>query len=177
MSKILKSLSRKVNKKILMVGLNAAGKTTILYRLKFGRTTKTVPTIGFNVETFEYENICFTVRETGGHIKDSWRDHAKDTYGVIFVIDCSGRHRVPEAKIFLMEMLTTDDLSHAALLVYANKLDFPKALTVDEITHHLELRSLANRKWHIQATNAISGDGIQEGFEWLRDQLKDQKQQ
>ena len=45
-----------------MVGLDAAGKTTILYKLKLGEVVTTIPTIGFNVETVEYKNISFTVR-------------------------------------------------------------------------------------------------------------------
>ena len=36
-----------------MVGLDAAGKTTILYKLKLGEVVTTIPTIGFNVETVE----------------------------------------------------------------------------------------------------------------------------
>lgn len=42
------------------VGLDAAGKTTILYKLKLGEVVTTIPTIGFNVETVEYKNISFT---------------------------------------------------------------------------------------------------------------------
>ncbi|KAJ0011075.1 hypothetical protein Pint_33868 [Pistacia integerrima] len=49
-----------------MVGLDASGKTTILYKLKLGEIVATVPTVGFNVETVEYKNISFSVWDVGG---------------------------------------------------------------------------------------------------------------
>jgi len=59
----------KQDMRILMVGLDAAGKTTILYRFKLGEVVTTIPTIGFNVETLEYKNLCFTVWDIGGQDK------------------------------------------------------------------------------------------------------------
>jgi len=56
----------KKDMRILMLGLDAAGKTTILYKLKLGEVVSSVPTIGFNVETVEYKNIKFTVWDVGG---------------------------------------------------------------------------------------------------------------
>ena len=53
----------------IQVGLDAAGKTTILYKLKLGEIVTTIPTIGFNVETVEYKNISFTVWDVGGQVK------------------------------------------------------------------------------------------------------------
>merc|ERR1711945_50216 len=63
--------------RILMVGLDAAGKTTILYKLKLGEVVTTIPTIGFNVETVEYKNISFTVWDVGGQdkIRPLWRHY------------------------------------------------------------------------------------------------------
>ena len=60
-SKVFGKLFGKKDVRILMVGLDAAGKTTILYKLKLGEIVTTIPTIGFNVETVEYKNISFTV--------------------------------------------------------------------------------------------------------------------
>ena len=66
-----KSLITGVKKKdvFLMVGLDAAGKTTILYKLKLGEVVTTIPTIGFNVEQVDYKNISFTVWDVGGQDK------------------------------------------------------------------------------------------------------------
>ncbi|GBO22853.1 ADP-ribosylation factor 4 [Araneus ventricosus] len=80
-SSIFNRLFGKKQVRILMVGLDAAGKTTILYKLKLGEIVTTIPTIGFNVETVEYKNICFTVWDVGGQdkIRPLWRHYFQNT--------------------------------------------------------------------------------------------------
>merc|ERR1712126_464283 len=128
--------------RILMVGLDAAGKTTILYKLKLGEIVTTIPTIGFNVETVEYKNISFTVWDVGGQdkIRPLWRHYFQNTDGLIFVV--------------------------------ANKQDLPQAMNPAEITDKLGLHNMRNRNWYIQATWATNGDGLYEGLDWLSNQLK-----
>nr|ACM09579.1 ADP-ribosylation factor 4 [Salmo salar] len=97
-SSIFSRLFGKKQMRILMVGLDAAGKTTILYKLKLGEIVTTIPTIGFNVETVEYKNICFTVWDVGGQdkIRPLWRHYFQNTQGLIFVVDSNDRERVAE---------------------------------------------------------------------------------
>merc|ERR1712195_452377 len=85
--KVFAGLVGKKDCRILMVGLDAAGKTTILYKLKLGEVVTTIPTIGFNVETVEYKNIAFTVWDVGGQdkIRPLWRHYYTNTEGIIFV--------------------------------------------------------------------------------------------
>ena len=92
----------------LTVGLDAAGKTTILYKLKLGEIVTTIPTIGFNVETVEYKNICFTVWDVGGQdkIRPLWRHYFQNTQGLIFVIDSNDRERITEAQDELQKMVS-----------------------------------------------------------------------
>ena len=167
-----KALGRLVGKKemrILMVGLDAAGKTTILYKLKLGEIVTTIPTIGFNVETVEYKNISFTVWDVGGQdkIRPLWRHYYQNTQGLIFVVDSNDKDRVGEAHDELHRMLSEDELREAIVLVFANKQDLPNAMSVAEVTDKLGLHSLRNRKWYIQATCATSGEGLFEGLDWL----------
>ena len=167
-----KALGRLVGKKemrILMVGLDAAGKTTILYKLKLGEIVTTIPTIGFNVETVEYKNISFTVWDVGGQdkIRPLWRHYYQNTQGLIFVVDSNDKDRVGEAHDELHRMLSEDELREAIVLVSANKQDLPNAMSVAEVTDKLGLHSLRNRKWYIQATCATSGEGLFEGLDWL----------
>uniref|UniRef100_A0A8D1CVJ7 ARF GTPase 3 n=1 Tax=Sus scrofa TaxID=9823 RepID=A0A8D1CVJ7_PIG len=171
---LLKSLIGKKEMRILMVGLDAAGKTTILYKLKLGEIVTTIPTIGFNVETVEYKNISFTVWDVGGQdkIRPLWRHYFQNTQGLIFVVDSNDRERVNEAREELMRMLAEDELRDAVLLVFANKQDLPNAMNAAEITDKLGLHSLRHRNWYIQATCATSGDGLYEGLDWLANQLK-----
>ncbi|CAI0445743.1 unnamed protein product [Linum tenue] len=122
-SRIAKLFFPKSKVRILMVGLDASGKTTILYKLKLGETVTTTPTIGFNVETVEYKNVSFSV----------WDNELRDS----------------------------------ALLVFANKQDFPDAMNTSEVAHKLGLHSLGHRQWFVQCSSATSGEGLYEGLNWL----------
>lgn len=159
--------------RILMVGLDAAGKTTILYKLKLGEVVTTIPTIGFNVETVEYKNISFTVWDVGGQdkIRPLWRHYFQNTQGLIFVVDSNDRERVTEAQDELHKMLQEDELRDAALLVFANKQDLPNAMSAAEITEKLGLSGLRNRTWYIHSTCATQGQGLYEGLDWLSQEL------
>jgi len=154
-SKLFDKLWGKKEMRILMVGLDAAGKTTILYKLKLGEIVTTIPTIGmyylwlllrslatvsdgadicvvgFNVETVEYKNIQFTVWDVGGQdkIRPLWRHYFQNTQGIIFVVDSNDRDRVVEAREELQRMLNEDELRDALLLVFANKQDLPVRTT------------------------------------------------
>ncbi|CAK7326264.1 unnamed protein product [Dovyalis caffra] len=172
-SKILGRLFSKKEMRILMVGLDAAGKTTILYKLKLGEIVTTIPTIGFNVETVEYKNISFTVWDVGGQdkIRPLWRHYFQNTQGLIFVVDSNDRDRVGEARDELHRMLNEDELRDAVLLVFANKQDLPNAMNAAEITDKLGLHSLRQRHWYIQSTCATSGEGLYEGLDWLSNNI------
>eukprot|EP00299_Pterocystis_sp_00344_P008704 c3406_g1_i1.p1 GENE.c3406_g1_i1~~c3406_g1_i1.p1 ORF type:complete len:191 (-),score=32.48 c3406_g1_i1:48-620(-) len=168
-SRVFQRLLGKQDCRILMVGLDAAGKTTILYKLKLGEIVTTIPTIGFNVETVEYKNISFTVWDVGGQdkIRPLWRHYYQNTQGLIFVVDSNDRERVTEAAEELGKMLAEDELRDAVVLVFANKQDLPKAMPVSELQEKLGLASLRHRKWFIQSTCATTGDGLYEGLDWL----------
>eukprot|EP00005_Dracoamoeba_jomungandri_P000421 CAMPEP_0174251640 /NCGR_PEP_ID=MMETSP0439-20130205/1392_1 /TAXON_ID=0 /ORGANISM="Stereomyxa ramosa, Strain Chinc5" /LENGTH=178 /DNA_ID=CAMNT_0015331997 /DNA_START=85 /DNA_END=621 /DNA_ORIENTATION=+ len=163
--------------RILMVGLDAAGKTTVLYKLKLGELVTTIPTIGFNVETVQYKNLNFTIWDVGGQdkIRPLWRHYYQNTQGVIFVVDSNDRERIGEAAEELQKMLREDELREAVLLVLANKQDLPNAMSVAEVTDKLGLHSMRNRKWYIQATCATSGDGLYEGLDWFSHTLTGKK--
>merc|ERR1739843_60030 len=111
-SKVFGKLMGKHEMRILMVGLDAAGKTTILYKLKLGEVVTTIPTIGFNVETVEYKNINFTVWDIGGQdkIRKLWRYYYQNTQGLIFVIDSNDRDRIEDAREELGKILNEDEM-------------------------------------------------------------------
>ena len=121
---IFKRLIYKKDVRILMLGLDGAGKTTILYKLKLGNNISTIPTIGFNVEIVEYnKNINFTVWDVGGQgkLRSLWKYYYTNTQALIFVVDCNDRDRMDEAKDELNRMLNDEELKDAILLVFANK--------------------------------------------------------
>ncbi len=170
---LFRSIIGKKEMRILMVGLDAAGKTTILYKLKLGEIVTTIPTIGFNVETVEYKNINFTVWDVGGQdkIRPLWRHYFQNTQALIFVVDSNDRERIGEAGDELRRMLSEDELRDAVLLVFANKQDLPNAMNAAEVTDKLGLNSLRQRNWYIQSTCATLGEGLYEGLDWLANQL------
>ncbi|XP_020393006.1 ADP-ribosylation factor 4 [Rhincodon typus] len=172
-SALFNKLFGKKQVRILMVGLDAAGKTTILYKLKLGEIVTTIPTIGFNVETVEYKNVSFTVWDVGGQdkIRPLWRHYFQNTQGLIFVVDSNDRERIQEASEELNKMILEDELKDAVILVFANKQDLPNAFTISEITDKLGLQSFHNRIWHVQATCATQGTGLYEGLDWLSAEL------
>merc|ERR1711912_5604 len=106
--------------RVLMVGLDAAGKTTVLYKLKLGEVVTTVPTIGFNVEEVEYKNIRFTVWDIGGQdrIRKLWRHYYAGTDGVIFVVDSNDQNRIQDARDELWNLLREDEMREVVLLVF-----------------------------------------------------------
>jgi small GTP-binding protein len=168
-TKIWQRMVSKEEMRILMLGLDAAGKTTVLYKLKLGEVVTTIPTVGFNVESVEYKNISFTVWDVGGQdkIRRLWRHYFLGTQGLVFVVDSSDRDRVEDAREELMKVIGEDEMRDAALLVLANKQDLPNAMPAAELTERLGLQGLRTRQWYIQSTCATSGDGLYEGLDWM----------
>ena len=153
-----------------MVGLDAAGKTTVLYKLKVGEMVETIPTIGFNVEEVNYKNISFTMWDVGGQqrIRNMWHHYIDNSDALIFVIDSSDRERFQTCKEELDYLLAREELSRASVLIYANKQDLPGAATPHEITEILDLkRYTQSHKWYVQSSVATRLDGLYEGLDWL----------
>ncbi|KAM7508399.1 hypothetical protein LguiA_018852 [Lonicera macranthoides] len=157
-TRLFSSLFGNKEARILVLGLDNAGKTTILYRLQMGEVVSTIPTIGFNVETVQYNNIKFQVWDLGGQtsIRPYWRCYFPNTQAIIYVVDSSDTDRLVIAK----------EEFHAILE------DLPGAIDDAAITEALELHKIKNRQWSIFKTSAIKGEGLFEGLDWLSNTLK-----
>ena len=168
-SGLMGKLIGKRDVRMLMVGLDAAGKTTILYQLKMNETVKTIPTIGFNVETLDYKGLNFTVWDVGGQdkIRVLWKHYYQNTDGLIFVVDYNDKDRVDDAAEELKKMLAEEELKDCVLLVMANKQDLKDAITPNEVTDKLGLSQLRGRQWLVQGTSATTGQGLKEGLDWM----------
>ncbi|KAF7700744.1 hypothetical protein HF521_001909 [Silurus meridionalis] len=164
----------KMEIRVVTLGLDSAGKTTILFKLKQDEFMQPIPTIGFNVETVEYKNLKFTIWDVGGKhkLRPLWKHYYLNTQAVVFVIDSCHRDRLMEAHSELAKLLTEKELRDALLLIFANKQDVPGAVSVEEMTELLSLHKLCcGRSWHIQGCDARSGTGLHEGLDWLSRQL------
>jgi ADP-ribosylation factor-like protein 1 len=144
--------------RILILGLDNAGKTTILYRLQIGEVVTTIPTIGFNVETVTHKNVQFQVWDLGGQgsIRPYWRFYYANT----------DKARMGISKDELTEMLKEEELKGIPLLVFANKQDKKEqCATPSEITESLGL-PIKDREWYVQAASALKDEGLQDGINW-----------
>ncbi|XP_065904462.1 uncharacterized protein [Dysidea avara] len=172
---LLEAFTFQNNARLVMLGLDAAGKTTILYKLKLNETVQSIPTIGFNVETVQpTKNVSFTVWDVGGQdkIRPLWRHYFHGSEGLIYVIDSADRSRFSEAKDELAWILESDEMVGVPLVILANKQDLPNAASTSEIMTKLELNSIRNRPWYIQSTCAVSGDGVYEAMNELSSMVK-----
>lgn len=170
---------KKKEANVVVVGLDNSGKTTIINKLKpdDARTHDIVPTIGFNVEKFQTKALSFTAFDMSGQgrYRNLWEHYYRECQGIIFVIDSSDKLRMTVAKDELNMLLGHAEIQHRRLpiLFFANKMDMRDALSSVKCSSMLELEVLRDKPWHICASNALTGEGLDEGVGWLTDQLKD----
>lgn len=164
---------------ILVIGLNNSGKSTVINHFKKDedKNTTIVPTVGFNIENFENQNLSFTAFDMSGHGKyrDLWEHYYKNSHGIIFVVDSSDRLRLVVAKDELDLLLHNPHISGRKLpiLFFANKMDCKDSLSSVKIAAGLGMDKIMDKPWHISASNALTGEGLSEGIEWLSTQIKE----
>ena len=169
--------SSKKNFKIIILGVQNAGKTTILYKLALGQLVNTKPTIGSNVEEISYNNLAFKAWDLGGQssMRTVWDAYYAASDAIIYVVDSVDTSLFEESKTELFKLLEHEELKNSVLLVYANKQDDSRAKDPLELSQIYGLDSINTHTWHIQKCSAKSGEGLLDGFKWLSDQLVYQK--
>lgn len=161
--------------KILMLGLDNAGKTTILYKLKLNKIKTSAPTVGFNVETVSFRNVKFNMWDVGGQdrLRPLWRHYFPATTALIFVVDSQDMERLNEAKEELYSIIGDKEMENVVLLVLANKQDLKGAMNPQEISDYLELKAhLDSQLWCVIGSNALTGQGLVEGLSWITNNTK-----
>ena len=172
-SKILDFFSRSRNNfKIIILGIQNAGKTTILYRLSLGQLVQTTPTIGSNVEEISYNNVKLQAWDLGGQesTRSVWDVYFVNTDAIIYVID-THETNYEESKNQFYKLLENEALKNTVILIYANKQDLQGAKGVNEIMQIYEFDKIKDHIWHIQPCSAQTGEGLVTGMKWLSDQL------
>jgi ADP-ribosylation factor-like protein 2 len=170
----LLTIIRKVKRKeremrVLIVGLDNAGKTTIVKRIVGEDISSVSPTLGFQIKTLDCCGYALNVWDVGGQktLRSYWRNYFENTDGVVWVIDSADTRRLSDTAQELHKLLREERLAGATLLVLANKQDVPCAIDVDKVRDVLRLQELGQRHWHLVGCSAVKGDGLQESFEWL----------
>ena len=164
--KLMSLFEKKAN--ILMLGLDSAGKTTILYKLKLDTLVTTIPTIGFNVESVKFKSLNMTIWDVGGQekIRPLWRHYYQNIDAVVFVIDSNDSGRFDEVSKELHSLMAEDELKRCTVLVFCNKQDLPNAESVQTISEKIGMTKI-KQKWFIQPSSALHNEGIIEGLDWL----------
>lgn len=173
--RLLQQMRRSSNEcRILLLGLDNAGKTTILRNLCSEDPTTTQPTRGFNVKTVQADSFKFNVWDIGGQesIRKYWDNYYENTDAIVWVVDSTDEARLDETSTELTRLLADEKLKNVPVLIFANKQDLATALQADEITKHLELHNIRDRQWQIQGCSAMNGQGLDDGLKWLIQSMK-----
>ncbi|XP_006737164.1 ADP-ribosylation factor-like protein 2 [Leptonychotes weddellii] len=171
---ILKKMKQKERElRLLMLGLDNAGKTTILKKFN-GEDIDTIsPTLGFNIKTLEHRGFKLNIWDVGGQksLRSYWRNYFESTDGLIWVVDSADRQRMQDCQRELQSLLVEERLAGATLLIFANKQDLPGALSSNAIREALELDSIQSHHWCIQGCSAVTGENLLLGIDWLLDDI------
>lgn len=156
---------------VLLLGLDSAGKSSILNKVK--ETQDAPPIVGISVEVVEFKNLTFTTWDISEQdaLRPLWHLYYQGASALIFVVDSNNLQRMDEAREGLHQLLSDEELKVSLVLVLANKQDLPNAMSVPEVADRLALHTIRGRNWHIQGTCAVAGDGVYEGLNWLSDVL------
>ncbi|XP_039256873.1 ADP-ribosylation factor-like protein 2 [Styela clava] len=171
---ILKKMKQKEKEmRILMLGLDNAGKTTILKKFN-GEDIDTIsPTLGFNIKTIEHRGFKLNIWDVGGQksLRSYWRNYFESTDGLVWVVDSADKRRMEDCIKELQLLLVEERLAGATLLVFANKQDLPGSLSSEEIKEVLELDSIKTHHWSIFPCSAVTGANLLEGVNWVVDDI------
>lgn len=175
MLKKLKKSSKEL--RILLLGLDNAGKTSVLKKLSEEEISHIMPTQGFNIKSLQQEGFKLNVWDIGGQkaIRPYWKNYYDNTDALVYVIDSADRRRMEETGVELNALLEEESLSGCPVLIFANKQDLLTAMPPKEISDALNLHNIRDRDWQIQACSAKTGAGLQEGIEWVLKNVENKK--
>jgi len=166
---IRKTKEKEKEMRILILGLDNAGKTTIVKKFN-GEDINTIsPTLGFNIKTLFFKDFKLSIWDVGGQlsIRTYWRNFFEQTDGLIWVIDSSDQSRLQSCKVELHELLKQEKLAGASLLIFYNKSDIEGCMSLKQIEEFLDLNRIHSRHWAILPSSGVTGSGLYQGINWM----------
>uniref|UniRef100_H3BAE0 ADP-ribosylation factor-like protein 3 n=1 Tax=Latimeria chalumnae TaxID=7897 RepID=H3BAE0_LATCH len=159
--------------RIVLLGLDNAGKTTLLKKLASDDISTVTPTQGFNIKSMQFHGLKLNVWDIGGQrkLRPYWKKYLENTDLLIYVVDSTDEKRFEETGQELAELTEEEKLNGVPLLVFANKQDLVTAAAAADIAEGLNLHTYRDRVWQIQACSALSGEGVQDGMNWISNNL------
>ncbi len=160
---------------LLILGLDNAGKTTMINYLVGADNKNTTPTQGVNGKSIQHNGVTLNIYDLGGQkaIREYWKyyyDNNNDA--LIYVVDANDEGKIAECNESFQQLLNEEKLKNIPIIVYANKADLSTCLDPDEITKRLNLDDIKGRDWSIYASSALKGTGVVDGIKWIFDKLK-----
>ncbi|XAR71731.1 hypothetical protein NMG60_11018134 [Bertholletia excelsa] len=161
---------------VLILGIDKAGKTTLLEKLKAQYSNleglppdRIVPTVGLNIGRLEVANTKLVFWDLGGQpgLRSIWEKYYEEAHAIIYVVDAACPSRFEDSKSALEKVLRHEDLQGAPLLILANKQDLAEAVSAEEVARYLDLKKLDERAYTFEAVSAYDGTGIKESVNWL----------
>ncbi|KAL3436656.1 ADP-ribosylation factor family-domain-containing protein [Aspergillus tetrazonus] len=161
--------------RILMLGLDNAGKTTIVKQIMKEDVTTVSPTLGFIIKTIDFEGYRLNIWDVGGQktLRSYWKNYFEKTDTLVWVVDATDRLRIGDCRDELAGLLLEERLMGASLLVFLNKTDVEGCMTQDEVRKNLALDSIKTHKWTILPCSAMTGANLHEGLNWIVQDAKD----
>ncbi|KAH3765607.1 Small COPII coat GTPase sar1 [Pelomyxa schiedti] len=163
---------------LLLLGLDNAGKTTLLYKLKNDTITFFSPTQRPSLEQLRIGTCTLTTYDLGGHkmVREMWRDYFMGTDAIVFMVDAADTARIPEAQAELAGLLQDSQLNDIPIAVFGNKCDiWDKALPGEEFVRSMGLEPYLSpgntRPVRVFMTSLVQGTGYPDGLEWLVSQI------
>jgi GTP-binding protein SAR1 len=159
-----------------MLGLDNAGKTTLLHRLRTGDIRSFPPTDRpHHVDApFTFQGIQFQAWDLGGHeaVRHLWEDYVTEKVSaVLFLVDAADTDRLEEAAYELDALIGEQMLADLAVAILLNKCDMPNAMPSSEVCERIEFKALqdmqGNTKLQIFRISVLKGEGYQEAFRWI----------
>lgn len=182
-SGLVKYMLKKDEYCILIIGLDNAGKTTILEQVKtdYLKTSgfpldKIVPTVGLNVGKIRTQNLDLTLWDMGGQdaLRTMWTDYFLCCHGLVYVVDSCDEERLLDSRDVFLKVISHVETKDMPILVFANKQDSPQALPVAKIKPIFKecADAVEQRDCVVLGSAALQGDGLEEGIEWLAMRMK-----
>ncbi|KAF9076706.1 ADP-ribosylation factor family-domain-containing protein [Rhodocollybia butyracea] len=170
---IRKNRMKEKEMRILFLGLDNAGKTTILKKLNGEDIMSVSPTLGFNIKTFMHRKYTLNIWDVGGQrtLRPYWRNYFEQTDALVWVVDSGDRMRMKDCREELLSLLLEDRLAGASLLVFANKWDLQGSMNDSQIREALDLDSIKSHHWKILSCSAVTGENLVSGLDWVVDDV------